>query len=180
MNHLGSDTCPWSEYWTCLCFRSPLCTKEVFYFLCAYKVVFVRYLGGTIFCDLSVCLYSNHLNTGLQSPVFKWLGCVITILMLHNCPSYLYSGPDFKWFNRLNIRHKKVRYSDESGFHVSGIQMVTVVKIYYYFCRLPSKLCAERWSCTVTRPGSPWPATPQRRSLSPFSRDVLCLDIPGL
>ena len=41
------------------------------------------------------CLFENgpvfkwHLNTGLNRPVFKWLGCVITILMLRNFHSYL-------------------------------------------------------------------------------------------
>ena len=39
----------------------------------------------------------------LYSPVFEWLGCVITILIL----KYLKSGPVFRW-----IRYSGGRYSD--------------------------------------------------------------------
>ena len=52
--------------------------------------------------NLSKGRNSNHLNTGLSqvfewskvvrfanSPVFKWLGWVITITMLRNCHSYV-------------------------------------------------------------------------------------------
>ena len=34
-------------------------------------------------------VFKWHLNTGLKSPVIEWLCCVITILMLFNCRSYV-------------------------------------------------------------------------------------------
>ena len=60
----------------------------------------VRFANGLVF--------EWHLNTGQKSPVFKWLGCVITIIMLRIAILMYYhlkSGPDFKWFNHLKTRH---------------------------------------------------------------------------
>ena len=41
----------------------------------------VRFAKGLVF--------KWHLNTGLNSPVFEWLGCVITIIMLWYSHSYV-------------------------------------------------------------------------------------------
>ena len=38
----------------------------------------------------------------------------------------LNTGPVFKWSYHLKSGHQKVRFSDESGIQVFGIQMVTV------------------------------------------------------
>ena len=81
----------------------------------------------------------------------------IAILMYY----HLKSGPDFKWFNHLKTGHWKVRYSDESGIQVLGIQMVTVLLnqaselinephrfysvIFFYESLIPMVLQVEKW-----------------------------------
>ena len=59
-----------------------------------------RYSNGRKLSGLQMVQYSRrHLNTGLNSLVFRWLDCVITILMLCNChEDRVYSG-DFNIWN---------------------------------------------------------------------------------
>ena len=78
-----------------------------------------------ILISATVCKW--HLNTRQKSPVFlntvqksrvfKWLGCMITIIMLWIIILMYY---------HLKTGHWKVWYSDESCIQVFGIQMVTV------------------------------------------------------
>ena len=120
-----------------------------------------------------LCLYSNHLNTGLvwysngqkvvrfanglvfewhlntrqKSPVFKWLGCVITIIMLRNCHSYVLpfeyrtlKSLVFRW-----IRYSGVRYSDGYCILLSGNLIPTVLIFFSVhvqsFFAMPSNEC---------------------------------------
>ena len=67
------------------------------------------------------------LETRHFSPVFEWLAIILTSVDI--CPV-------FKCLKYLNTRLYKVRYSDESGIRMSGIQMVTVFK--YSGNRIPT------------------------------------------
>ena len=76
--------------------------------VCKWSKV-VRFANGLVF--------KWHLNTGLNSPAFGWLGCMITIIMLRYCHSYVapfeirtLKSPVFRW-----IRYSVFRwwlYSD--------------------------------------------------------------------
>ena len=60
-----------------------------------------------------VVKYLEHLKTGLvrfaNGPILKWLGCVITILMLGNCHSYLLP---FEYQTLKSLVFRWIQYSD--------------------------------------------------------------------
>ena len=68
-----------------------------------------------------------------HSPVFEWLGCVITILMLHNCLSYAlpfeYRTLKSPVFRR--IRYSGVRYSDGYCIQLMATYNINVNYVVY-------------------------------------------------
>ena len=100
---------------------------------------------GTGIVRIHQFVYSNHLNTGLGSLVFKWskvvrfangpvvklpfLCCVIAILMLRNGHSYVAQLPFLctTIWNHSNGSTIWILDTKKSGIQVFGIQMVTVL-----------------------------------------------------
>ena len=65
-----------------------LCLKMIIQFPTEYQTSPVLKWSKVVWFANGL-VFKWNLNTGLKSPLFEWLGCVITILMLRNCHSYV-------------------------------------------------------------------------------------------